>query len=160
MAGNSLYYVFRLSDLLRSSSSWAYSSYSSASFSQCLLQYDILFGPVFSLTAYFNFQILSLVEVISLKTSTRPPLRCGWAAKRQRGCLSSSRPGFDSQSAWLRLFPGFSSTVRRMSGNLGHICLRILFRHHKTPKIILHPSMDGDGLWPLMHLWSSLNKTK
>ena len=48
--------------------------------------------------------------------------------------------------SWLRFIRDFPSTVRWMSGNLGHICpwihLAIIII-----QTILHPFIDGDCLW-------------
>ena len=40
--------------------------------------------------------------------------------------------------SWLRFFPGFPSTVRRMSGNLGHIRPRLSYGHHISSKLCIN----------------------
>ena len=47
--------------------------------------------------------------------------------------------------SWLRILRDFSSTVRQVSGNFGHIRPRVPFGHHNFRNHI-HLSTDGDGL--------------
>ena len=58
---------------------------------------------------------------------------------------------------WLRFFRGFPSTIRQMSGNLGHIRPRLSYGHHRSSKPqIIHPwmAMVSDHSCTT---WSSLN---